>query len=268
MSRRWLLASGLCAAALAAQAAGMPTEVETGIRIQGSALSVLLADGRVVTGQALVGARLAYRESGHVTDVRIDAVETHPSDPELTVYRLSVPGPDGSRQDLCTPDLDGHRYALFQPGAWRADGSYDPHVPGYSLTCSSGAAGKCMVWGYKPWENTASGDSMLPYYQSCTRMVRADYCGDGRGFTRDGTRIDLFDPVGVNEPEPPARAMLFEAAWGPQGALCIAKPRLPHLNTLEAISAACPARRFLESQANCTEDGAAALGARILNRSE
>ncbi|MDQ8023996.1 MAG: ADYC domain-containing protein [Moraxellaceae bacterium] len=245
----------------------MSPALESRIEVRGTALVVVLADGREVTGQALVGAQLAHRENGQVSSLRIDAVDSYPGEPGLPVYRLSVPTADGSREDICMPDIRGFRYALFQPGQWDGQGNYDPSAPGYSLTCTSGAAGKCVLWGYKPWEQTADGQPMLPYYQSCTRMVRADYCGDGRGFTRDGTRIDTFDPLGINTPET-EQAMPFEAAWGPQGALCVAKPRLPQVNTLAAIAAACPAKRFVETQAQCTEARALAPGTFILNRSE
>ena len=79
------------------------------------------------------------------------------------------------------------------------------------------------------WGHTRDGVSLAPYYQACVRMVRADYCGDGVEHTRNGTPVDIFDRVGVQKDEP-APPLSFEAAWGPEGAICAdgdARPDLP-----------------------------------------
>jgi hypothetical protein len=61
-------------------------------------------------------------------------------------------------------------------------------------------------------------------HQTCTRLARADYCGDGVPHTENGTLIDVFDPagiqVGVDDP-----ALSFEAGWSPDGAVCVSAPR-------------------------------------------
>ncbi len=38
---------------------------------------------------------------------------------------------------------------------------------------------------------------MVPLYEACVRMTRADYCGDGATATRDGTAVEIFDDQGV-----------------------------------------------------------------------
>jgi hypothetical protein len=43
------------------------------------------------------------------------------------------------------------------------------------------------------------------------RLVRADYCGDGIGHTRNGTPIDLFDRIGI-QPDEAAPGMTFESS--------------------------------------------------------
>ena len=58
----------------------------------------------------------------------------------------------------------------------------------FSVTCTSGVIGKCVRAGYKPWKTAADGRPMWDYHQACTRLIRADYCGDGRTHTRDGVR--------------------------------------------------------------------------------
>jgi ADYC domain len=42
-------------------------------------------------------------------------------------------------------------------------------------------------------------------------LVRADYCGDGIGHTRNGTPIDLFDRIGI-QPDEAAPGMTFESS--------------------------------------------------------
>ena len=75
--------------------------------------------------------------------------------------------------------------------------------------------------------------------QTCVRLVRADYCGDGVGHTRNGTRIGLFDRIGIqrDEREP---GISFEAAFTPEGASCVAHPRLADGASLERLTEMCP----------------------------
>lgn len=68
-------------------------------------------------------------------------------------------------------------------------------------------------------------------------MVRADYCGDGRGHTRDGTPIDVYDRIGIQNPTPNS-GMVFEAAWTPDGAAFVNHPRW--LETATELLQACP----------------------------
>ena len=59
--------------------------------------------------------------------------------------------------------------------------------------------------------------------------------------------------------------MTFEAAWGPQGAVCVARTRIPEVATLDDVLAACPRLRAAPTGANCTE--ASATGALLFNKS-
>jgi hypothetical protein len=77
-------------------------------------------------------------------------------------------------------------------------------------------------------------------------MARADYCGNGRSHTHEGTVLDMYDRLGVSERTTvavagfdPARAS-FEAAWGPDGATCLARTR--DGRALETILQECPNR--------------------------
>src|SRR5262249_42702503 len=82
---------------------------------------------------------------------------------------------------------------------------------------------------------------LMPYYQACVRMVRADYCGDGVGHTRNGTPIDIFDHIGIQQDEP-TPALSFEAAWGPDGAICVRHTRLQSVRPTQPRGQPCPHR--------------------------
>ena len=94
-------------------------------------------------------------------------------------------------------------------------------------------------------------------------MMRADYCGDGQGFTRDGTLIDLYDRLGIQKDEP-GPGMRFEAGWGKDGATCVARVRIPENVTLEELARRCPARLADRLGASCTEDEAGRSPATLL----
>ena len=61
----------------------------------------------------------------------------------------------------------------------------------------------------------------------------------GRAHTCDGMRIEIIDRF--KPEEEPDGGRKFEAAWTPEGASCVARPRL-FTWSLEAIAAECPER--------------------------
>jgi hypothetical protein len=240
------------------------------VAIRGTALEVTLDDGRALAGDDLLGAVLeAEDDRGNPLTVRVDGLRPDPADPsgETVLYRLSTPdpaAPDGWRE-LCRPAPDGTRAGFPLAGAWTATGEHVAAGPGaFVLTCTAGAIGKCVRAGYRPWR----GPEMWDLHQACVRLFRADYCGDGVGHTRDGTRIDLYDRLGIQKDEP-GPGMRFEAAWGPAGALCVARPRVPDLLAPEALEGLCTGRLGGRTgPAACAEDGArAAPGALLFNKS-
>jgi len=88
---------------------------------------------------------------------------------------------------------------------------------------SMGALGKCVAW---PLVGTGYGYTPANPndFQSCIRVVRADYCGDGVSHTKESTLIDLYraNTMGTHVVEP---AFLLEATWDPAGAICILHAR-------------------------------------------
>jgi len=145
----------------------------------------------------------------------------------------------GEWRDLCEPDPDGRRLGFPLAGGFTGDGRHIEMSGRFLITCTGGAEGKCVRFGYKPWRRGPDGVSLAPYYQTCVRLVRADYCGDGIGHTRNGTPIDLFDTIGIQSDEV-APGMTFEAAWGPDGAVCVRRTRLKAVLDPAALVQQCP----------------------------
>src|SRR5690606_3262165 len=98
--------------------------------------------------------------------------------------------------------------------------------------CRGAALAKCVEWGYHP-EGTVSSTLLSDHHQACTRMVRADYCGDGEHHTENGTVIDVDDSLGINEFE---TSWVIEAAWGEDGALCLNEPRKTYWSRTDALT--------------------------------
>ena len=185
--------------------------------VERTALVVLRPDGRRVEGEALVGAVVVGGdpERGGRAAFRIDGLRPDPDDPEITLYDLVIRDPaTGEWKPYCVPDARGVAGALFLAGSWDARTTH-LRDDKFSVGCTSGALGKCVQAGYKPWETMADGRSGWDYHQACTRLIRADYCGDGRGQTREGVRVEIIDRVG--QAEEPGTDLAFEAGWTPGG---------------------------------------------------
>ena len=95
-------------------------------------------------------------------------------------------------------------------------------------------------------------------------MVRADYAGDGKGTTRDGQPIDLYDRFDIQRSDEDP-AFEFEAGWSREGAVCVRHVRVRDNVTLDALEQLSSLRG--RTGAICTEAFARAHGAVIFNRS-
>ena len=101
-----------------------------------------------------------------------------------------------------------------------------------TFACTSGVLAHCTQWGYRPWEEAEQCDnwqkgkkncddvSLQDYHQACTRMARADYCGDGTPWTVPGTPIDISDHLSP-QIEKAETNWPIEAEWNPNGAYCL-----------------------------------------------
>jgi hypothetical protein len=215
------------------------------VEVEGTQFRVTATDGRVLTGQDLVGSILTIGDpAGNRMTVRIDGVQADPEDPsgETTLYTLMVKDPTaGTWRNICKPGPDGLSMGFPLSGTWTTTGEHIRSDRAFILTCTAGAIGKCIRMGYKPWKTASDGTSLWLYHQACTRMVRADYCGDGISRTRNGTPINVYDRLGMQRLDP-MPTMRFEAAWAPDGAVVVNRTRLPEVASLIEVLRACPDR--------------------------
>ncbi|MBA3669235.1 MAG: hypothetical protein H0W71_04120 [Sphingomonas sp.] len=222
---------------------------------------IAAADGRVLRSADLVGAIIGVRLHGAEQRIRIDEVRADPVDPTLLLHSISLEQQDGRWQPLCEVAPDGTRAAYPLAGHSTADGKLQPGSRGeIEIVCTSGAHGKCARSGYHPWQ-----PGILPLFNACVRMMRADYSGRGAPETRDGTQIHVFDNLGIRN-SAPNDLSTFEAGWDEYGAVCVRHPRIAEKMSLKQIEAS-SSRLAHRVGRTCTRETASSLGARIFNSS-
>lgn len=216
------------------------------VTAEGGNLRAELSDGRVLRGAELVGTVLPFQGA----EIRVDAArrdeglpEARPGMPfeDVWLFRLSVRGPDGQWSESCGAGPQGVAYGMVYPGPNGA----------VRLTCSAGAIGTCIRYGYRPWAQTVGGVALAPYHRACVNVMRST----------EAAQVEVYDRIGIQRPaEIPGAA--FEAGWTTDGAVCLAHPREtndPQAEVALAIMA-------IAGRADCTEEHAAELGALVFNR--
>ena len=183
-----------------------------GVRLNGSELTA--TEGGVAVPEAeLIGSTWSGQLSdGDTLPIRIDAIG---HDDELAIYTLSYQTVDGWI-DMC----DGAG-ALAVAGTWNYDegvpqgGSYRTNDHDFTFACRGFAIAKCVEFGYQPWLGRAD------LLATCTRALRADFCGDGTPYTVDGTTLNIYDRDGIQTDD---ASWPLEAQWDKHGAACIGEP--------------------------------------------
>ncbi|WNG41572.1 hypothetical protein F0U61_53750 [Archangium violaceum] len=214
--------------------------------------SLRLEAGRLVgspeASSRLVGTVLQGTSSdGKPVEVAVCGAEPSPGDSELVWYRIEAWNPVAQRWEnpcVATNQIPDPR-ALAVSGVWDSSGAHQAVEGRFTLACENGVISKCIHWGYKPWVSH-NGQALAELHQACTRMARADYCGNGQSHTNQDTPIDIYDRLGMLVPTTqrsaawdPERAS-FEAAWAADGATCLARTR--DRRALETILRECPGR--------------------------
>ncbi len=221
------------------------------IDVSGTQFQVRMSDGSTLSSRDLVGAILTLATGARL---RIDGVEADPDDVagDVLLHKISIEAADGVWREFCKPDPDGKMLAFPLAGNMQPDGRITEKSGSFQIVCTSGAQGKCVRFGYKPWLDDRNGRAMLDYYNACVRMMRADYCGDGTATTRDGTLINLYDQISIQADEA-LPGMLFEAGWAEYGATCIARVRIPENISLDQLVRNCPRLRDIPLGSQCNE---------------
>jgi hypothetical protein len=218
------------AAAVMAVVAPAAAFAQMALTVEGTEFVLTTAAGRVLRSTDLAGATLGITTGANQIEVTIRSVEDDRDaiGGRVVLHHFVVKDESGRSMDMCAPDPDGRSLGFPVP-----DGR-----GGFDLTCTSGVVGKCIRWGYRPWEEKPGGPPLRSLHQACVHTARADYGGDGRATTQDGTIIYFCDRFGIR-PCGQGAPMAFEAAWGVDGAICVARPRIP-----ENISLAQLAERY------------------------
>jgi hypothetical protein len=220
------------------------------LRLEGGHLTASPASPQALEPAAMgvVGTVLQGTASdGKPVEVAICGAEPSSEDPDMVWYRIEVWNTVAQEWENPCVALDRvpDPRALAVSGTWDATGARQDSPGKVTFACENGAIAKCANWGYKPWASR-DGHSLADLHQACTRMARADYCGNGKSHTHQDTTIDMYDQLGVLSRTTeasvgwdPARAS-FEAAWGPDGATCLSRTR--DGRALETILQECPNR--------------------------
>jgi hypothetical protein len=143
----------------------------------------------------------------------------------------------------CPADADRRRVAIPVAAVWDDHGDRSESTTQFTFGCTTGVIAKCYRWGYRPWV-TGFGD-LVAMHQTCTRLARADYCGNGHPNTHDGTEVNVWDtlpaPGPIQQKALVVPPMLFEAGWNTGGAVCLSHARWL-LDDGPLIAAMCPDR--------------------------
>lgn len=234
-----------------------------GIRVNGVTLSSTTfsgtyeSDGSTITGTALTGGELEGElASGGTVPLRIAAI-TPSGTPGLSYYTVEYLD-SGTWRNICWNNAQ----AIPLNGQWsETTGDHVPDPSRFTFACRGAALAKCTEWGYQRWKTrteckggTCKEQSLADFHQACTRMVRADYCGDGVPHTENGTAINMWDALGI-QAQDLGTGMSLEAEWTTDGAACVKHTRWANSvgddPARDYILAHCPERWAGPSSTSC-----------------
>jgi hypothetical protein len=228
----------------------------TGLYLQSSELFAV-AGGQTIRGSVVAGLEFHYSylatgaTSPFVFTLRVDAAGLDPTAHlppntanDVWMYSLMARqdnvSPAPAWQPACYTEGNVPDQALMLSHRWDLTTGNRLDQPNFiTFACRDYSLGKCARMGYRPWAKaqtcTGSGSkrtctdiALTDHHQSCVRMMRADYCGNGKSYTVNGTLIDIYDYL--NPPlQVPETDWDIEARWTPTGAICLNDPRHPEL---------------------------------------
>ncbi|WP_424969870.1 ADYC domain-containing protein [Dinoroseobacter sp. S76] len=224
---------------IAAMSAGaeQPAAPELELHLEDSGLVGITADGTRLTEAALLGR--AFAMPGYLARIESTRMDPYGGPHAFRLHQVSFLNPEGGAwEPLCHPGPFGLQMAVALPGSSTADGGYRALPEGrFNFTCTAGAHVKCLRLGYAPGGIGPEAARRTALHVACTRMMRADYCGTGVPHTVAGRKIEVF---ARHDPPRAPRLGQVEAIWGADGAICLARPRVPERFPLDEILNACP----------------------------
>jgi hypothetical protein len=173
------------------------------------------------TGAALVDSKweLKLISGSTQTPASMWITDYEEAEPGELRYTFHYYDQNGAPVPMCDPDPQGDVAAvpIKDIHVNGTTGDIGPRANTLYLACTSGAVGKAVNWGYKPWERTQDE------FEVAVRMIRADYCYDGVSWTVPGTSVAIADKWAINAFPNPTNPT--EALWGLSGLHCLASPR-------------------------------------------
>ncbi len=245
-----------------------------GVRYNGTSLSGTREDQAVeVDSTALTGTDIEGSLSdGGTLAIKVVSIQWN-SIAGVYLYTLKHYNEDTAQWEwMC--GLDGNSVPIAAMPIMKAylhpTYDLDTDTSRFTFSCVNAAVGKCALWGYAPWQTSHAEtyNSTTKYrdlglsHQSCQRLVRGDYCGDGLSHTRNGTPIDVYDTYGFMNPDNLAENTL-EADWRADGAHCIRHTRwitadstlTPGETDLQYVQRVCPSR-LAANDSSCNNESA------------
>ena len=222
-----------------------------GFTLNGTALNATLFQASTssrptVSGAEFIGAlaQLSVQAADQSTTqytLRFDNIYVDPNSPQGDVYLYDISyarSDDTTWTSLCSDAAGNPVAAIPILNYWNAQtGARIDNANVVTFACVSGALGKCVRLGYRPWSSamrctkgTCSAVSLADYHQACTRLIRADYCGNGTSYTLNGTLIEVYDGLSP-QIQRQTESWNIEGKWNPGGASCIGEARHAELLT-------------------------------------
>jgi hypothetical protein len=210
-----------------------------------------VSSGHTYSGLDFNGARFAaVALDGSPVALRVhDASNAAPPNDDVWSYLVDYLDSSRNWQPLCRDASGAAVAAVPLMGRW----NYGRGVPGggskiddpdaFTFACTGlGAIAKCVLpIGYKPWK-TVAGTSLAPMHETCVRLIRADYCGDGNAWTKNGRMVDVYDALSIQRDTTPW--WFFEAEWTSAGARCVSTQRVIDLKNILGIVPSCILRKL------------------------
>jgi hypothetical protein len=158
---------------------------------------------------------------------RVSGIIPSPTVPDTYQYRVELwDSGTGEWIPACQSSSARPAVAIPLAGVYDERGSWQRSTTAFTFACMTSAAEKCYE-RYQPWSTSviAEPERMQDLHQACTRMMRADYCGDGSPATSNGTLVHFWNSAGIIAYGTKTDSYSFEAAWSPAGAVCMDHPR-------------------------------------------